>query len=243
MINTNPLNFMLEFSRGLNGMNATEVAKTLDFLGVNADGANKVVATMGDNYERFVELIDLSNTSFAEGTSMLNEFNVKNETLQATLEKIGKRVAELFSSVGCTNWLAGLVSWFAKLIGATADADGKMEGFRNRLIFLIKVLAIVITSYVSYNAALRLTALWTQTLSSLTTILNAIQNRGAVATGLLRSAQLLLASAYYAVTGNTSRATAAMRLFNATSASNPIGLVVAAVLGLVVALKLFSKTN
>lgn len=243
MINTNPLNFMLEFSKGLKGMDATEIAKTLDFLGVNADGANKVVATMGDNYERFVELIDLSNTSFAEGTSMLNEFNVKNETLQATLEKIGKRVAELFSSVGFTNWLAGLVSWFAKLIGATADADGKMEGFRNRLIFLIKVLAIVITSYVSYNAALRLTALWTQTLSSLTTILNAIQNRGAVATGLLRSAQLLLASAYYAVTGNTSRATAAMRLFNATSASNPIGLVVAAVLGLVVALKLFSKTN
>jgi len=243
MINTNPLNFMLEFSKGLNGMDATEVAKTLDFLGVNADGANKVVGAMGNNFDRFHELIKLSNTSFQEGTSLINEYNVKNENLAATLEKIGKRVAGIFSSEAFTNWLAGVVTWFAKLIGATEDADGKVEGFRNRLIFLIKVITIVIASYISYNAALRLTALWTRTVSSVTTILTAIQNRGAVVTGLLRSAQLLLSAAYYAVTGNTTRATAAMRLFNATAASNPIGLIVAAVVSLVTAFVLFKKNS
>ncbi|MBY0485593.1 MAG: phage tail tape measure protein, partial [Flavobacteriaceae bacterium] len=76
MINTNPMNFMLDFAKGMRGMDATQTAKTLDYLGINADGANKVIGAMGNNFERFHELIDLSNNSFAQNL-MAKKFTVK----------------------------------------------------------------------------------------------------------------------------------------------------------------------
>ena len=132
-------------------------------------------------------------------------------------------------------------SILANLIGASDDADGSAQRLRDRFIFMIKIIAIVVTSYISYNAAVQLTALWTKGLATATQILNAIQNRGTIITGILRSAQLLLAASYYTITGNTVRATAAMRLFNASASANPLGLVLLAITGVVAAMVLFSK--
>ncbi len=49
MINKDPMEFFLKFAEGLRGMDATSVAKTLDFLGVQADGANKVLGAVANN--------------------------------------------------------------------------------------------------------------------------------------------------------------------------------------------------
>jgi tubulin-specific chaperone A len=69
-----------------------------------------------------LEIIDLSNKSFGEGTSLINEY-IKNNNLAATLEKISKRVSGWFSSESLSNGLPyqliGLL-----FIGATEDADG-----------------------------------------------------------------------------------------------------------------------
>src|SRR5680860_176880 len=48
-INDDPLEFMIKFAKGLKGMNATDTAKTLDYLGVSADGANKVLGALSNN--------------------------------------------------------------------------------------------------------------------------------------------------------------------------------------------------
>jgi tubulin-specific chaperone A len=241
MINSNPLEFMLQFSQGMKGMNATDTAKTLDALGISADGANKVIGAMGNNTARFRELMELSNNSFASGTSLINEYELKNNNLAATLEKISKTVSGWFSSETFIKWLGAAVNVLADFIGASNDADGSAQRLRDRFIFMIKVIAIVVTSYLSYNAAVQLTALWTNGLATATRILNAIQNRGAVVSGILRNAQLLLAAAYYTITGNTVRATAAMRLFNASASANPLGLILVAISAVVTGFILFNK--
>lgn len=174
MINTDPLDFMLKFAEGMKGMDATKTAKTLDYLGVNADGANKVIGAMGNNIGRFKELIDLSNNSFAAGTSLIAEYNIKNETLGATLEKISKKVSGWFSSETFIKYLGGVVLWFGKLIGATEDADGTVSKWKDNLVSLIKIISIVLVSFFSYSGALQLIALWTGRSATATALSNLV---------------------------------------------------------------------
>lgn len=100
LINTDPLEFFLQFAKGMRGMDATQTAKTLEYLGVNADGANKAIGAAANNTERFRELLDLSNTSFEEGTSVVNEFNIKNNNLAAELAKARKSFQETAIELG-----------------------------------------------------------------------------------------------------------------------------------------------
>lgn len=241
LINSNPTEFFLQFANSLKGLSGTQLASVLDKLKLNDNEVKQVLGAASQNTDLFRQKIDLANKSMNEGTSLTNEYNIKNTNLAATLDKIKKTVTGWFSSESFVEWLTSSVSWLAKLIGASDDADGSAQRLRDRFIFLVKILAIVITSYISYNAAVKLTALWTNGLATATQILTAIQNRGAIVTGLLRSAQLLLAASYYTITGNTVRATAAMRLFNASASANPIGLVLLALTAVVGAMVLFSK--
>jgi tubulin-specific chaperone A len=58
----------------------------LDSLVISADGANKVIGAMGNNTARFRELIDLSNKSFGEGTSLINDIILRIITLHSKKE-------------------------------------------------------------------------------------------------------------------------------------------------------------
>ena len=100
LINTDPLEFFLRFSEGLKGMDATDISKTLSFLGVNADGANKALGAAANNTERFRELLVLSNISFKEGTSVLNEYNIKNNNTAADLEKSRGALKDVHEELG-----------------------------------------------------------------------------------------------------------------------------------------------
>lgn len=226
LINTNPTEFFLQFSKSLKGMDATKLSQTLDYLKLNDNEVKMVLGAASQNVDLFREKIELASQSMGEATSLTTEYDLKNNNLQATLDKIKKTVSGWFSSETFVAWLSTSFTWLSKFIGATEDADGSVEGFRNKLILFLKVLTIIITSYISYNAAVKLTVMWTRTLTLATQIMTAMQNRSAIATGLLKSAQLLLASAYYTVTGQTTKATAAMRLFNMTAKANPIGLLI-----------------
>lgn len=127
LINKDPLEFMIQFAKGLEGMNATETSQTLEYLGVSADGANKVLGAISNNTERFRELLDLSNKSMKEGTSLTNEFNVKNNNLAATIDKVAKRFQGLLSSDFLKNALTNVITGFGKLIGAIRDVDEELD--------------------------------------------------------------------------------------------------------------------
>jgi TP901 family phage tail tape measure protein len=176
MINTNPLEFMLKFSEGMKGMNATDTAKTLDSLGISADGANKVIGAMGNNTARFRELIDLSNKSFGEGTSLINEYNIKNNNLAATLEKISKTISGWFSSETFIKWLTAGVQALGKMIGATDDANGSISSLADKFLFFVKTFALILVTLFNYQVALKLVALWTTRVGTATAWSNLVMN-------------------------------------------------------------------
>lgn len=242
MINTNPLDFMMKFAEGMRGMDATETAKTLDFLGVNADGANKVIGAMGNNMARFRELIDLSNNSFASGTSLVNEYTIKNETLGATLEKIGKKVSGWFSSETFIQYLGGAVTWFAKFIGATDDADGSVTAWKNTLVFTAKIIAIVTAALVTNVAWQKLVVLWTNRNTEANLLYNVAAKARAFADGVAMVASQAYAAATMLMTGNIKGAIQAFRVMTATMMTTPWGFIISAVAAVAAAYVMFSKS-
>ena len=121
LINDDPLEFMIQFAEGLNGMNATDTADTLAYLGVQADGANKVLGALSNNTQRFRDLLVLSNDSMREGTSLVNEYNIKNTNFAATLDKLQKYFMGIFVSGPIVNGVKGLIMSLADLLGIADD--------------------------------------------------------------------------------------------------------------------------
>lgn len=240
MINTNPLEFMLKFSEGMKGMSATDTATTLDALGISADGANKVIGAMGNNTARFRELIDLSNNSFATGTSLINEYDIKNNNLAATLEKISKTVSGWFSSETFIKWLTAGVNWIAEFIGATDEATKKVSAWRAILVFTAKIMALMIASLISYTAWTTIAALKTRTLGE-ATAWSLLQQKLQVMWTSLQIAGLTIYTGVMNFFGiATTRATASLRALNVATASSPWGAVFAvltAVIGAYIAFK------
>jgi TP901 family phage tail tape measure protein len=123
MINTDPTSFFLEFSQGLQGMDATDTAKTLDYLGLSADGVKKIVGSAASNTQLFRDKMLLANDAMQSGTSLIDEYNIKNNNLQATIEKIGKSIRGAFVTGPLTGFLNVVINGFAKLLGIVNDVD------------------------------------------------------------------------------------------------------------------------
>ena len=134
LINDDPLEFMIKFAKGLKGMSATDTAKTLQFLGVSATGTNKILGALSNNTDRFIDLLDLSNRSMKEGTSLINEYNIKNTNFAAILDKIGKRMRGFLVNGPLVRGLKSMVIGFGKLIGVVKDAN-KAFGEESKSIF------------------------------------------------------------------------------------------------------------
>ena len=100
LINSNPTQFFTEFAKSLQGMDATQIGETLKGLKLNADGVVKIVGAMSGSYDRFNEILQVSNSAFSENTSLMNEFNNVNNNSAAQLEKAKNAVQEAKSALG-----------------------------------------------------------------------------------------------------------------------------------------------
>lgn len=231
MINENPVNFFLEFSKRMRGLNedGVEMARTLDYLGINADGANKIVGAAANNTERFRESIDLANKSMSKGTSMLNEFTVKNNNVAATLDKISKKIQGWFSSESLTKFFETALDGFAKFIGVTEDTDGTVTKWRENLLFLSKIILIVTASVLSYKTAVQLAAIWTNRNTEGTLLYNIVLKAQNALTAISIARTQLFAAAQMLLRGNIKGAIMALRALNIVLSISPWGAVIALV--------------
>lgn len=243
MINDNPLEFFLKFSKQLSegAKKGTDMSKVLDQLGLNADGVNKIVGAAGNNVDRFRQLVDMSNKSFNEGTSLLEEYDVKNNNLAATLDKIKKKVMGFFVPEDFVAGLADAANWFAKFIGATEDSDGKVTAWRNTLAFTAKVIAIVTAAIVTNVAWQKLVAMWTTRNTEATLLYNIASKARAFADGVVVVSTQALAMAQMLLTGNLKGAAQAFRVMTATMMTTPWGFILGAVAAIGAAYVAFSE--
>ena len=235
LLNTNPNEFFLQFADSLKGMNAVDLAKTLDALKLNDNEVKMVLGAASKNTDLFREKIDLANQSLAEGTSLTKEFDIKNNNFAATLEKIKKTVSGLFTADGFVAWLESAVNWFAKFIGATEDADGSVTAWRNTLVFTAKIIAIVTAAMITHNAWQKLVVLWSNRNTQATVLYNLATKARAVADGVATLATQGLALVQMLLTGNIKGATQALRVMNTVLKTSPWGFVLSMIAAVVVA--------
>lgn len=243
LINSNPTEFFLQFAKSLQGMdeNGVAMANTLKKLGIGADGVNKIIGAAANNNDRFRESISLANQAMAEGTSLTDEYNVKNENLAATTEKIQKTIVEWIDSDRVQNFVEGLVEWFGMLIGAVNKTDEELTGLQRTLFFAAKIFGVLIASMVSYQAAMRLSILLTNSKTK-AVALSTLADKGAAAAQRLYTIAVMSGSAVInTFTGNVGRAAAAMRVLNTVTRMNPFGLIFGAITAVVSALYFLTR--
>ncbi|WP_231424038.1 phage tail tape measure protein [Pedobacter sp. Leaf250] len=217
-----PEQALLKYTRGLvaNKNAFSEVTKSLDDAGEEGARTIETITKLGQNTEFFAGKITDASTAII-GYNEINEaFNLKNQTLGAQVEKLGKDFNSLSSNKTLVNFLTTLVilaSSTVRWIKENSEAIGRF----------VKMILIGTAAWLGYRTALVAVNLWT----TLT----------AAGMATLRSVTLLLALAKAKLTGDTLRAAAAQRLLGVAMAANPYGVILAIIGSLTAAYVLFSS--
>ena len=241
LFNSRPEEFFLRFGESLKGLGAEQTAGVLKGLKLNTVEIQKALGTAGDNANRFRELMNLSGQAMKDGTSIQNEFNKVNENTAAIWDKIKKVFAETFTSDTMSQWFGGFIKLLGWFTGVTSQAGDGVKVFRERIAFLMKAIVVCTTAFISYRAAVYLSSIATKAAWQQTILYNAAMKVANATTAIWKGTILLLSAAKATLTGNTIRATAAMRTFNLVTKMNPWGLLLGAITAVVTAIVLFSN--
>jgi TP901 family phage tail tape measure protein len=242
LINKDPMEFFLQFSQGMKGLSSTDTAKILHELGISADGANKVIATAGDNIVRFRSVLENSNKAFVEANSLMAEYEIKNNTLGATIEKIQKKILGAFSSETLIKWLTSAVNGIASLIGVTTNSSESTSKWRNTLVFAAKVVAVLTAAIMTNVAWQKLVTLWTTRSTEATLLYNIGQKTRAFITGITTVATQAQAVAVAWATRNTIAQKEAQIALGLAMRTTPWGFILSAIAAIATAYVVFSKS-
>lgn len=91
----------------------TELATKFGDLGVDGSRAISVIGALSNNVQMLKDAQHLSNIEFAKGTSLTNEFNLKNDNMAGNLERVGKALRGAFINSSIMSGLEKLVKWMA----------------------------------------------------------------------------------------------------------------------------------
>src|SRR5690606_4283624 len=115
LLNKDANEAMIKFLEGLKGNNEglTVMVKKMDELDAGGTRGVQALSALAGSTELLRKRQEQSNKSLEESTSLTNEYNIKNNNLAATIEKLQKTLIGAFSSEGFVNGLASAVNWLA----------------------------------------------------------------------------------------------------------------------------------
>jgi TP901 family phage tail tape measure protein len=224
---------ILSVLQGLQGKGGLEsLLPVFKDMGLNAARAAEVVSALAGKVEEVRKAQEISHTEFAKGTSIMNEYNTKNNNAQANLEKA--RNSFLDASVALGERLNPL-----------------MLQSTNRLTYVVKILPPVIDFVSKYavaigvaSAAILVYSARTKIALAATSIHYGLLVAQSAVLSAVKSGVLLLSASKLALTGNTAGATVAMRAFNMVVKANPLGIFLTVLTAVVGAIVLFTgKTS
>lgn len=120
MLDTNPNEIIKQFAQSFKGVKSSTVIPTLKALKVGSDESRKVVLALAGNLGLLERRQTLAAKAMKEGTSLTNEYNIKNNTLQASIDKLIKRLTILAQRIG--DAVAPIFGFLALIVGAVTNA-------------------------------------------------------------------------------------------------------------------------
>lgn len=240
LLNTDANEAFLRVLDGLKGNNQgfTEMAKRLDDLGLDGARATAVLGVLANNTKLLRDQQKFSNQEFAKGNSLITEFNTKNSSAQAELEKAKKAFQNLTVELGqkLTPAYTSIISKSKLMIEALMSTVNFITKYSRQITTLI-------VSIASYTIAVKLLTLWESRKNKEVGLGLALSKLSVFWANAQKGATILLAGAKALLTGNITRATAAMRLFGIATKMNPVGLLISLLTTAVVALNIFRSKS
>ena len=184
---------------GVEGM-----AESLKALGIDGQRSAGVLGVLTKNIDLLREQQKLSNEEFNKGTSLTEEYDIKNTNLAANLRKLKKVWFEIITMPGLEKFSKNLVKGIIDLVDWIKRNTSEIKTF-------FKVLGILLTSLVTYKTVVAAA--------------NAKVNIMIKLTGLMQTIALRAAISYNKLTGNIGRAAAAQRVLNTATKASPWGLI------------------
>ena len=119
LLQTDANEALLQFIEALSGDEGglSRAAQLFDQLGIDGRRAIGVLSSLGTSMDTVREAQALSNEEFEKGTSLLEEYNIKNESLAASIDKTSKAFSKLFQSPTMEKLLKGFFDFLSWSIG------------------------------------------------------------------------------------------------------------------------------
>lgn len=199
------------------------------------DVLSPMFADMGENGARVITALSTlskhidevrwqqqnANKAFDEGTSVLHEYEIFNNTAQAGIDKAKKRISELSIELGeklmpIMRHVYTSGSLFLRSLSVIVDFIIKYKG---EIISLAAGIAL-------YTLAVKGSAIATATWSTVCKVTQGVAS-------MTRIVIMALRIAYYNLTLQTGKAAAMTRIFNSVCKASPIGIVIGLVTALI----------
>jgi hypothetical protein len=109
---------LLLFLKGLNGNNEGlgVMANKMEKLGLDGSRSITVLSALAANTENIRIKQEIANKAMDEGTSLTNEFNIKNENAAGQLEKLGKYMNRVWNNSKVMTGIESMIGWMYDLI-------------------------------------------------------------------------------------------------------------------------------
>jgi len=236
-----------------------DLAPLFNEMGLEGVRASSVLSVLAKNIEQIKKEQQTAAQAFNEGTSVINEYAVKNNTLQAQIEKAKKKFQELVYELG---------EQLAPRMGSVITLGGSMVKMLLILVHFLtdygKQMLWLAGAVAAYNLALKAQNAWIAANNALLALQNnlsrivrvnrmqeiiltkenagaqiifnnALQKQNILVKASVAAAALFSAAKAF-LTGNTVRAAMAMQTFNTVVKANPLAalasVVVSAAAGL-----------
>jgi TP901 family phage tail tape measure protein len=214
LLNTDTNEAMIRVLEGLNGNNEgfEKLVHTLGDMGMEGKRTISVLGVLANNTATLRQQQQFANVEFDKGTSILEEFNTKNENARAGLDKAVKVIQRTWRELG------------EKLAPA-------IRGVISSGTALVRSLTVVVDFFIRYGNVLKVVGITLGTYIATTKVYALVVLAAAKAKALWASITVLFSS-------RMSLATRAMQIFNTVSKANIIGAIVGLFMGLIAVLSM-----
>ena len=108
----NTMQVIQEIFTRMNQMgNMADLAPIMGELGSEGARMTQVLVTMAKSVGELNAQVYTSNKAFSEATSVTNEYNIKNESAAAIVQRMGNNLRESFVQSGFVEWLKDVLQW------------------------------------------------------------------------------------------------------------------------------------
>lgn len=213
-----------------------DLAPMFEEMKMDGSRATGVLTVLADKLDDIKTAQNLASEAYSEGTSVLNEFETQNESVQAQLDKASKKFLDLSIELGQKLYPAARYCISAASLGVRALST---------LVDFVKkywrILIVLTAAIVTYTAVSKAKLIAEKAQMAWLNIMILREKAHLVLVGLKTSALKTMAIVQMALTREIKLTTAAQMLWNKVLLANPITAVIAVVVGLTAAIVTLSK--